>query len=89
METPFLMPVPPRRLQRCLQVEVLGNQMASGELYEWHCSGWKLISDCFPFRPDDIIIAVMGVTGVGKSSFISLLAKDPSSLVVGHTLEAC
>lgn len=38
-------------------------------------------------RPSDVIIAVMGVTGVGKTSFISLFTDD--DLVIGHSLEAC
>jgi predicted GTPase len=38
------------------------------------------------YRPNDAVIGVMGVTGVGKSSFISLFAED---VVVGHSLEAC
>ncbi|TKA64677.1 hypothetical protein B0A49_13161 [Cryomyces minteri] len=38
-------------------------------------------------RPSDIFIAVMGVTGAGKSSFISLCSKNP--IKVGHDLEAC
>ena len=29
----------------------------------------------------------MGVTGVGKSSFISLFAEE--NVVIGHSLEAC
>lgn len=49
-------------------------------------SDTQVLSYC---RPDDIVIAVMGVTGVGKSSFIAHLAKDPSTLTVGHSLEAC
>lgn len=40
-----------------------------------------------PTRPSDVIIAVMGVTGVGKTSFISLFTEE--DLVIGHSLEAC
>lgn len=40
-----------------------------------------------PIRPNDVIIAVMGVTGVGKTSFISLFTKE--DLLIGHSLEAC
>ncbi|UKZ61156.1 uncharacterized protein TrAtP1_002426 [Trichoderma atroviride] len=36
--------------------------------------------------PDDVVIAVMGVTGAGKSTFISLFAKDAQ---VGHGLQSC
>ena len=38
-------------------------------------------------RPHDIVIAVMGITGVGKSSFISLLTDD--EVVVGRELTSC
>ncbi|KAL4928158.1 uncharacterized protein BDV17DRAFT_291906 [Aspergillus undulatus] len=37
--------------------------------------------------PNDVFIAVMGVTGSGKSSFISICSK--SFVRVGHQLEAC
>lgn len=40
-------------------------------------------------RPDDIFIAVIGVTGTGKTTFISHVAKDPSQLVIGHDLQSC
>lgn len=36
--------------------------------------------------PKDIVIAVMGITGSGKSTFISHFAEG---VVIGHTLEAC
>ncbi|KAG0694749.1 P-loop containing nucleoside triphosphate hydrolase protein [Suillus ampliporus] len=39
-------------------------------------------------RKDDIIIPVMGPTGVGKSTFINVLARHSSTLV-GHDLESC
>ncbi|KAI3224903.1 hypothetical protein DTO012A9_6924 [Penicillium roqueforti] len=38
-------------------------------------------------RPTDVFIAVMGVTGSGKSSFISLCSGK--SVQIGHTLDAC
>ncbi|VUC35472.1 unnamed protein product [Clonostachys rosea] len=38
-------------------------------------------------RPNDAFIAVMGVTGSGKSSFISLCSGK--AVRIGHTLEAC
>ncbi|KAF7544072.1 hypothetical protein G7Z17_g10241 [Cylindrodendrum hubeiense] len=38
-------------------------------------------------RPNDVFIAVMGVTGSGKSSFISLCSDQP--VEIGHTLGAC
>lgn len=37
--------------------------------------------------PDDIVIAVMGMTGVGKSTFISYFSDE--TVTIGHTLEAC
>lgn len=39
------------------------------------------------FRPTDIFIPVMGVTGAGKSTFISLCTKE--SVPIGHELESC
>lgn len=41
----------------------------------------------FPCRQDDIIIAVMGITGCGKTTFVNLFADQ--QLVVGHTLDSC
>ncbi|KAJ6132584.1 hypothetical protein N7471_007799 [Penicillium samsonianum] len=38
-------------------------------------------------KPTDVFIAVMGVTGSGKSSFISLCSGK--SVQIGHTLDAC
>ena len=38
-------------------------------------------------RDNDIVIAVMGVTGSGKSSFISSLTNGKAA--VGHSLESC
>ncbi len=38
-------------------------------------------------RASDIFIAVMGVTGSGKSSFISLLCEE--RIEIGHDLESC
>ncbi|KAF2670963.1 P-loop containing nucleoside triphosphate hydrolase protein [Microthyrium microscopicum] len=39
------------------------------------------------FTKNDIIIAVMGVTGAGKSTFISLLVED--KIEIGHGLQSC
>lgn len=44
-------------------------------------------SDTDESPQDDILIALMGQTGTGKSSFINNAAK--SSLAVGKTLESC
>jgi predicted GTPase len=38
-------------------------------------------------RPDDIVIPVMGITGVGKSSFINLLTDD--DVIIGRELASC
>lgn len=39
-------------------------------------------------RPTDILVAVMGMTGAGKSSFISLCTGRDDA-IIGHGLEAC
>jgi dephospho-CoA kinase len=39
------------------------------------------------FRPDDIVISVMGITGVGKSTFINYFSDVP--VPIGDKLEAC
>lgn len=50
--------------------------------------GWRsYFMLIIPIRPSDVIIAVMGVTGVGKTSFISLFTQE--DLLIGHSLEAC
>ena len=48
----------------------------------------KLIQLTSPtLRPDDIVIGVMGVTGVGKSTFINYFAHD--DVEIGNDLESC
>ena len=39
------------------------------------------------FGPNDYFVAVMGMTGVGKSSFIKHLSGE--SVKIGHSLQAC
>ena len=39
------------------------------------------------YRPQDVVIAVMGMTGAGKSTFISHLTNE--NVGIGHGLEAC
>ena len=39
------------------------------------------------YSPSDIFIALMGLTGSGKSSFISLCCQKPAK--IGHDLRAC
>ncbi|KAJ8689304.1 hypothetical protein PTI98_013338 [Pleurotus ostreatus] len=51
----------------------------------------SVVTEQPPMRPiskDDIIIAVMGPTGAGKSSFINT-ATNSSEATVGHNLESC
>ncbi|KAK4155080.1 hypothetical protein C8A00DRAFT_13861 [Chaetomidium leptoderma] len=43
--------------------------------------------DVVSLSDDDIVIALMGVTGSGKSTFISLLAEQ--SIRIGHSLNSC
>ena len=38
-------------------------------------------------RPDDTVIALMGITGVGKSTFIQYFTDD--NVEVGGSLESC
>lgn len=38
-------------------------------------------------RPDDTVIALMGITGVGKSTFIQYFTDD--IVEVGGSLESC
>jgi hypothetical protein len=39
--------------------------------------------------PDPILIAVLGVTGAGKTKFINTAAGRPDALEVGHTIFSC
>ncbi|OXV09206.1 hypothetical protein Egran_03027 [Elaphomyces granulatus] len=41
------------------------------------------------FTKRDVIIAVMGVTGAGKSTFISLLLDQENEIEIGHGLQSC
>ncbi|KIW10600.1 hypothetical protein PV08_11564 [Exophiala spinifera] len=43
--------------------------------------------DDYDVRPDDIVIAVVGVTGSGKSTFISQFSE--TSVIIGHGLDSC
>ena len=38
-------------------------------------------------KKDDVVIALMGITGSGKSTFISLLSED--FVQIGHELTSC
>lgn len=40
-------------------------------------------------RPEDVIIAVMGITGCGKTTFVNQFTDADHKLVVGHGLESC
>lgn len=49
---------------------------------------WSAKTDYFvSSSKEDIIIAVMGVTGAGKSTFVSLLSAD--DIEIGHGLQSC
>ena len=47
----------------------------------------ELNRDDSAYRHNDATIAVMGLTGSGKSTFISKLVGD--EVVIGHQLESC
>lgn len=47
----------------------------------------SLIGGFPPPQPGDVFVALMGVTGVGKSTFISLCTDK--EVKVGHNLQAC
>ena len=50
-------------------------------------SNSKIPDEFFDLKPGDIIIAVMGVTGVGKSTFINFFSERP--VLVGRSLVSC
>ena len=39
--------------------------------------------------PDPILVAVLGVTGAGKTKFINTAAGRPDTLEVGHSIFSC
>ncbi|KAH8881187.1 hypothetical protein GQ53DRAFT_668330, partial [Thozetella sp. PMI_491] len=43
----------------------------------------------FTPRGSDVVIAVMGVTGAGKSTFISKCVTGPATPVIGHDIKSC
>lgn len=43
----------------------------------------------FTPRGSDIVVAVMGVTGAGKSTFISKCVTDSATPAIGHDIESC
>ena len=47
----------------------------------------QLLRKAVKHSPDDIFIAVMGLTGVGKSTFVAECTGEEGG--VGHTLESC
>ncbi|KAF2652458.1 P-loop containing nucleoside triphosphate hydrolase protein [Lophiostoma macrostomum CBS 122681] len=50
-------------------------------------AGFTDIPDPADIQDDDIIIAVMGITGCGKTTFVNHFADSP--LMIGHGLESC
>lgn len=48
----------------------------------------EMVNKHFSDSPD-VLIAVMGKTGTGKTSFINAAIGDPKGLIVGHGLQAC
>ncbi len=47
------------------------------------------VASGFEPRATDVVIAVMGVTGAGKSTFISKCVTGPATPVIGHDIQAC
>jgi hypothetical protein len=47
----------------------------------------QLLREAVKNSPDDIFIAVMGLTGAGKSTFVTECTGEEGG--VGHTLESC
>ncbi len=43
----------------------------------------------FTPRGSDLVVAVMGVTGAGKSTFISKCVAGPDTPAIGHDIESC
>src|SRR6202044_2750014 len=56
-------------------------------VHNYQCTKLLILANIGLFRSSDVHIAVMGVTGAGKSSFISLLSDK--TVAVGHDLQAC
>jgi putative ribosome biogenesis GTPase RsgA len=46
-----------------------------------------IVTELFSNREEDIVIALMGMTGAGKSSLISLCTGK--EVKIGHSLESC
>ncbi|KAH7084617.1 P-loop containing nucleoside triphosphate hydrolase protein [Paraphoma chrysanthemicola] len=57
--------------------------------YEPRAHGYynENIKRLFSRRPDDIIIAVMGITGCGKTTFVNHFSTE--NLAIGHGLDSC
>lgn len=49
--------------------------------------GHKQVDMGFRPRPSDVVVAVMGMTGSGKSTFVSLCTNE--DVEIGHDLHGC
>ena len=65
----------------------LSLQNGNGETSDVSAAGTGFFRDGYGAQPTDVFIAVMGVTGVGKSTFISLCTEK--ELQIGHGLQGC
>ncbi|KAM0209048.1 hypothetical protein ACHAQD_011362 [Fusarium lateritium] len=68
-----------QRLAQQMQQSTLRHQLTTP-----HQSPW---SSDRSVQENDVIIAVMGITGSGKSTFISKLVED--NVIIGHQLKSC
>lgn len=49
----------------------------------------RLSPEPWQLGPDDLIVAVMGVTGAGKSTFISHCTSGSQGPVISHGITSC
>jgi ABC-type proline/glycine betaine transport system ATPase subunit len=70
--------------QQAQQIQSSGEDITFTFVSKMQISG--LTTNCWS-RENDIIIAIMGVTGAGKSTFIALLCDE--EIEIGHGLQSC